>query len=95
MLNAAIDYQLTGTASIYLAGNFENVFHRKGGLNSTNTSTGDATLHRNAAGGAFKAMCLQFGVRGRFQPTLHGDGEARQSGGLSCANLLSRFRRTR
>ncbi|WP_171902417.1 omptin family outer membrane protease [Sinorhizobium sp. RAC02] len=66
MLNAAVDYQLTETASIYLAGNFENVFHRKGDLNSTDTSTGAATLYRNAAGASFKTMSLQFGVRGRF-----------------------------
>lgn len=66
MLNAAIDYRLTETASIYLAGNFENVFRKRGDLTSTDTSTGTATLYRDAAGASFKTMSLQIGLRGQF-----------------------------
>ncbi len=66
MLNAAIDYQLTDTASIYLAGNFENVFRRRGDMNSIDTATGIATLYKDAAGASFETMSLQMGLRARF-----------------------------
>lgn len=65
-LNAAIDYQLTGTASIYLAGNFENVFRKRGDLNSTDTAAGTGELFKNAAGASLKTMSLQVGLRGQF-----------------------------
>lgn len=65
-LNAAVDYQLTDRASIYLAGNFENVFRKKGDLNSTDTATGTEVLYRNAAGASLKTMSLQVGLRGHF-----------------------------
>lgn len=66
MLNAAIDYKLTDTASIYLSGNLENVFRKRGDMNSIDTATGTATLYRNAAGASIKTMSLQFGLRARF-----------------------------
>jgi outer membrane protease len=66
MLNAAIDYQLTETASIYLAGNLETVFRKRGDMNSIDTATGKATLYRNAAGASFKTISLQMGLRARF-----------------------------
>ncbi len=66
MLNAAIDYRMTDTASIYLAGDFEHVFRRRGDLNSTDTASGSAVLYRNAAGASFTTMSLQVGLRARF-----------------------------
>lgn len=66
MLNAEIDYRLSDAASIYLAGNFENVFRRRGDMNSIDTTTGVATLYRNAAGASIKTMSLQVGLRARF-----------------------------
>mgnify|MGYP003639751065 CR=1 FL=1 len=66
MLNAAIDYRLTDMASIYLAGNFENVFRERGDMTSIDTSTGVSTLYRNAAGASIKTMSLQMGIRARF-----------------------------
>jgi outer membrane protease len=66
MLNAAIDYQLADTASIYLAGNLETVFRKRGDMNSIDTATGKATLYRNAAGASFKTISLQMGFRARF-----------------------------
>ena len=66
MLNAAIDYQLTDTASIYLAGNLETVFRKRGDMNSVDTATGEATLYRNAAGASLKTISLQMGLRARF-----------------------------
>ncbi len=66
MLNAEIDYRLSDAASIYLAGNFENVFRKRGDMNSIDTDTGVATLYRNAAGASIKTMSLQVGLRARF-----------------------------
>ena len=66
MLDAAVDYRLTDMASIYLAGNFENVFREKGDMNSIDTATGNATLYRNAAGASIRTMSLQMGFRARF-----------------------------
>ena len=66
MLNVAVDYQLTDTASFYIAGNFENFFRRKGDLNSTETASGTATLYRNAAGASLRTMSFQMGLRARF-----------------------------
>lgn len=66
MLNAAIDYQLTDTASIYLAGNLENVFRKRGDMTSVDTATGNATLYRGAAGASLKTMSFQMGLRARF-----------------------------
>lgn len=66
MLDAAVDYRLTDMASIYLAGNFENVFRERGDMNSIDTATGNATLYRNAAGASIRTMSLQMGFRARF-----------------------------
>jgi outer membrane protease len=66
MLNAAVDYQLTDTMSLYLAGNLENVFRERGDMNSVDTTTGTATLYRNAAGASLKTVSLQIGIRARF-----------------------------
>lgn len=66
MLNAEIDYRLSDAASIYLAGNFENVFRTRGDMNSIDTATGVATLYRNAAGASIKTMSLHMGLRARF-----------------------------
>lgn len=66
MLNAEVDYRLNDTASIYLAGNFENVFRRRGDMNSIDTATGVSTLYRNAAGASIRTMSFQLGLRARF-----------------------------
>lgn len=66
MLDAAIDYRLTDTASIYLAGSLENTFRTRGDMNSIDTTTGTATLYRNAAGASFRTMSFQMGLRARF-----------------------------
>lgn len=66
MLEAAVDYRLTDKASLYLSGNFENVFRKRGDLNSTQTASGSATLYRNAAGASFRTMSFEVGLRARF-----------------------------
>lgn len=66
MLDAALAYRLTDMASITLAGTYENVFHARGDMNSIDTSTGVATLYKNAAGASIQTMSLQLGFRGRF-----------------------------
>ena len=66
MLDAAVDYRLTDMTSIYLAGNFENVFRERGDMNSIDTATGNATLYTNAAGASIRTMSLQMGFRARF-----------------------------
>ena len=66
MLNAALDYELTETASISVAGTYEHVFPTRGDTNSIDTTTGVATLYPNAAGASLQTMSLQLGFRGRF-----------------------------
>lgn len=66
MLNAAVDYHLTAMASVYLAGNLETVFRKRGDMNSLDTATGEATLYKNAAGASLKTMSVQMGLRARF-----------------------------
>lgn len=66
MANAAVDYQLTPNASLYFAGNFENVFNKRGDARVIDTTTGGVTNYANASGASFKTMSLQIGLRGRF-----------------------------
>lgn len=66
MLNAAVDFQLTDTASLYFSGNLENVFRKRGDMNSIDTTSGNATLYKNAAGTSIKTISIQMGFRARF-----------------------------
>jgi len=66
MLSAAVDYQLTDAASLYFAGNFENVFNKRGDARVIDTTTGGVTNYANASGASLKTMSLQIGLRGRF-----------------------------
>lgn len=66
MLNAAVDFQLTDTASLYFSGNLENVFRKRGDMNSIDTTSGNATLYKSAAGASIKTISLQMGFRARF-----------------------------
>jgi outer membrane protease len=66
MLNAAVDYRLNDSASLYIAGNFENVFRATGDLSSLDTTTGARETKKNAAGASFETLSIQFGLKGRF-----------------------------
>lgn len=66
MLNAAVDYRLNETASLYVSGGFENVFRATGDLKSVDTTTGATEMLKNGAGASFKTLSLQVGIKGRF-----------------------------
>lgn len=64
MVSAAVDYKVTPSASLYLAGDFEKVFRAKGDMSVTE---GGTTEHnKNAAGASFQSMSVKFGLRGTF-----------------------------
>jgi outer membrane protease len=66
MLNAAVDYRITDTTSVYLAGKFENTFQERGAMREVDTATGAETIYRDTEGAALQTMSVQFGIRARF-----------------------------
>ncbi|WP_083637393.1 omptin family outer membrane protease [Pararhizobium arenae] len=66
MLNVEAAYKVTETASFYIGGSYEKVFHRRGDMRQMDTDTGAITNYKNAAGASFETMAVKFGLKGTF-----------------------------
>lgn len=65
--NVSADYQITPSASLYLAGSFEQVFHRRGDMKIVDTTGATADSYESdSAGASYQAMSISFGLKGTF-----------------------------
>jgi outer membrane protease len=66
MLNVEAAYHMTENASLFVGGSFEKVFRERGDMRSIDTSTGDVTIYKDAAGASFQTLAVRFGLKGTF-----------------------------
>ncbi|MBO3759728.1 omptin family outer membrane protease [Ciceribacter sp. L1K22] len=69
MLGASItaNYALTQSASLYLTGSWDKVFHSYGDVKIVDTTGGSADLYfEDGAGATFETISISFGLKGTF-----------------------------
>ncbi len=64
--NVSLDYQLLPSASIYVAGDFQKVYHAKGDTKVESTTSSASANYDDAAGADFQSWSVSFGLKGRF-----------------------------
>lgn len=64
--NVSLDYQLLPSASIYVAGDYQKVYHAKGDTKVESTLYPASAKYDDAAGADFQAWSVSFGVKGTF-----------------------------
>ncbi|WP_244560035.1 omptin family outer membrane protease [Ensifer aridi] len=63
----AVNYALTPSASLYLSGSFERVFHKPGDMQIDDTAEGTRYPPKeDEAGASFESMSISFGLKGSF-----------------------------